>query len=74
MSEQINQWIYGLPLENRKDNVNQFFDLLDSNGIKTFYEATHMDIKKLLGLLVKTTKMSKENRDLLGLIIKNLFF
>lgn len=73
MSGQIKAWLDRLPFESRQQNIEDFFTLLDSQGIKTFDDFTHMDFRKLLGLSWKATSLSKENKELLILIFRNLF-
>lgn len=73
LSEKINKWIDSQPLEERKETVDELFDVFKKNGILHFADLEHMEIKKLLGIIMSATRLSSENRRLLGIIFKELW-
>ena len=73
LSEKVNDWIESMPEEERKETVDELFDVFRKNGILHFADLSHMDIKKLLGIIMSATRLSSENRRLLGIIFKELW-
>jgi len=72
LSAKVNGWIDGLPMEDRKRVVDELFNVFIKNDIYHITGLMHMDFKKILGILRSLTTLSSENRELLGIIIKQL--
>ncbi|MCR4677564.1 MAG: DUF2974 domain-containing protein [Lachnospiraceae bacterium] len=72
LSAKVNNWIEGIPLEDRGRVVGELFDVFSKNGITHITDLMHMDLKKIVGIIKCATLLSSENRTLLGIIIKEL--
>ena len=72
VSKQINDWINSIPMEDRKRVVDEFFGVFSKNGINHINDMLHVDFKKVISLIKCLTSLSSENRELLGLIIKQI--
>lgn len=74
LSDTVNRWIEGIPVNSRKTVVEELFEVFKKNGILHISALMHLDIKTTIGLLMSVKSLSKENRELLGIIIKQLKF
>lgn len=72
LSSKVNNWITGIPLEERSRVVGELFDVFSKNGITHITDLMHMDLRKIVGIIKCATLLSSENRTLLGIIIKEL--
>ena len=72
VSKQINDWINSIPMDERKRVVDEFFGVFSKNGINHINDMLHVDFKKVISLIKCLTSLSSENRELLGLIIKQI--
>ena len=72
LSDQINDWIEGIPMKDREKVVNELFDVFKKNGILRIEDLIHIDLKHILGMLMSATMLSSENRSLLMIIFREL--
>lgn len=72
LSKKFNAWVEGIPMEERENVVNELFDMFKRNGINHIVDLMHMDLKKVVGVIMSATSLSSQNRALLGIIIKEL--
>ncbi len=72
LSSKINAWIEAIPAEERKATVDELFGVFEKNGILHINDLTHIDFKKMFGMILSATRLSSENRRLLGIIFREL--
>ena len=72
VSERANGWIESIKPEDRKRVVDELFSVFEKNGIDHIGDLIHMDLKKILSLIKCLTSLSSENRELLGIVIKQV--
>lgn len=72
LSKTVNDWINSIPIEKRKDVVDELFGVFFKNGILHITDLMHMDLKKIIAVIKCLTSLSSENRELLEIIIKQL--
>ncbi len=73
LSRKVNGWIDSQPLEERKATVDELFGVFENNGIMHISDLMHIEVKKLLGMIMSATRLSHENRRLLGIIFRELW-
>ncbi len=72
LSKKFNEWVEGIPINERENVVNELFDMFKKNGINHIVDLMHIDLKKIVGIIMSATSLSSQNRALLGIIIKEL--
>lgn len=72
LSGKVNAWIEGIEVSKREAVVDELFNVFMKNGINHISDLMHVDLKTLLGLLLSVKSLSKENRELLMIILKEL--
>lgn len=72
LSKKVNEWVEGIPRNEREGVVEELFDMFRKNGINHIVDLMHMDLKKIVGIVMTATTLSSQNRALLGIIIKEL--
>lgn len=72
MSLKVNNWIEGMPIEQREGVVEELFGIFEKNEIYHFMDLSHLGIKKIILLIMSLRSLSPENREFFGIIIKQL--
>lgn len=72
ISKRLNDWIDSISMEERKGVVDELFGMFMDNGILHISDMTHMDLRLIFHLIRSLKSLSSENRELLGIIIKQL--
>lgn len=72
VSNKVNEWMKGIPREEMGGVVEELFGVFENNGIEDIHDLMNIDFKHLLGMIMSATKLSGENRTLLGIIMKEL--
>jgi len=72
LSKKINDWITGMPLEDRAGIVDELFDVFIKNNVLHINNLLHMDFKTIIGMLRSAVRLSQENRTFLNIIIQEL--
>ncbi len=72
VSNKVNAWMQGIPKEDMGGVVEELFGVFESNGIEDIHDIMNIDLKHLLGMLMSATRLSSENKTLLGIIVKEL--
>lgn len=72
LSNRVNEWIKSIPRDEMGGVVEELFGVFESNGIEHIHDLLNIDFKHMLGMLMSATKLSAENRALLGIIFKEL--
>lgn len=73
MERAINEWIKEIPAEDKPGAVNEVFEILRKSGILSMDDLTHMDWKRMVGLLRSATKMTAKNREHFLAIVKRIW-
>jgi len=71
MTAVFTKWTDTVPYEERKDKIDEFFDLLAKHEIHSFDEMMNLPVKKKAVLLTDITRLSAENRELLLTLFKD---
>lgn len=72
LSQKVNNWIYGIPINEREKVVDELFDVFMKNNISHIQSLMHLDHKTLFGIIKSMVTMSSENKNLLMIILKEL--
>ncbi len=72
MENAINEWLDEIPTEDKPIAIDEAFEILRKNEIKTMDGLAHLDWRKTVGLFRGATKMSAKNRERLFTIIKRI--
>lgn len=72
VSNKVNAWMQAIPKEEMGGVVEELFGVFENNGIEDIHDLMNIDFKHLLGMIMSATKLSSENRTLLGIIMKEL--
>lgn len=70
--EQVNNWIESIPIEERKDVIDELFDTLTNAGIASMDDFKHLDAKSVFNLLIGASKLGSGNKKLLSILISTL--
>jgi len=71
MTGVFTKWTDNVPLEERKEKIDEFFDLLAKHEIHSFDELINLPVKKKAVLFTDVTRLSAENRELLINLFKD---
>lgn len=72
LSKRINDWITGINPDERERVVNELFEVFTRNNISHINQLLHADLKTMFGIVMSLTSISKENRELLILIFREI--
>lgn len=72
ISIKLNEWSKAIPLSERRNVVDELFDVFEKSGIKHVTDLTHIDFKMALTIGKHVTSLSSENRNLLVIVLKEL--
>ena len=72
LAAKLNAWVYSIPVEERKEVIDELFSVFTKNGIDHIYNLLHLDLKRTIGIIMSATKFSSETRDFLSIIFKEL--
>lgn len=72
ISVRINNWIESIPVADRRRVVDELFDVFEDNGIIHISDIIHMDLKGIVHTIKSLTSLSAENRELIGIIFKQV--
>lgn len=72
LSNKVNAWIDSIPIEDRKRVVDELFGLFKNNNIGHISDLMHLDVKTTVKIALGATTLSHENKQLLGIILKEL--
>jgi len=72
LSSKVNDWIYGIPVEEREKVVEEFFGVFVRNNITHINSLLHLDLITTLGIVRSMVTLSSENKKILMIILKEI--
>jgi hypothetical protein len=73
LDKELKKWLDQYSLEERKEFVDQIFDIFDRLGIKDFCEVKANMIPKMIKIIGSLPSLDKKARKMMGLLLKSIF-
>lgn len=72
LAEKLNEWLEGIPEEERKGYVDELFDAFAKNNVMHITDLEHLGVKQMFGIVASAVKISPENRDLVWIVLREI--
>ncbi|MCQ2519778.1 MAG: DUF2974 domain-containing protein [Lachnospiraceae bacterium] len=72
LSAKMNNWINSIPLEERKNIVEELFSVFSKNDLEHISDLLHLDLKKILGIIMSAARLSPDAKEFIMIVLKEV--